>query len=139
MAALRSRCSLLSLVLLLGACSAPGTYVEPAAGQPAAIVHGSDVGVFSAGLGQSVAINLRAIDGESLPRSSWSGYPTTARVAPGSRELTLYAEVTVDGTARRGGKGTLRAELAGGKEYVLSVLNIIDGVATFAIAEKPPK
>jgi hypothetical protein len=137
MARSRSLRSLLPFVVLLGACSVPGTYVEPAADQTVAIVHGNRVGVFSGmGLGQTVAISICGIDGESLPFSGSSGYPTEARVAPGSHELKVYAQVTVDGTARRSGEGTLRAEFAGGKEYVLSVASIVDGVATFAIAEK---
>lgn len=77
----------LSALALLGACSAVGTYVEPTLEQPAAIVHGADLGVFSGfSLGQAVDIRILAIGGEALPKSSWSGYPAMACVSPGTHE-----------------------------------------------------
>jgi hypothetical protein len=126
------------LLACLPACSIPGTYVEPAAEQPAAIVHGNRLGVFSGiSLGMAVDIRILAIDGESLPKSGSTGYPEIARVAPGVRELELYATVQIDGSVRNTGTGKLKAEFVAGKEYVLQVADVRDRVAQFTVAEKP--
>jgi len=75
--------AMLIQLTFLGACSTTGTYREPSAEQAVATVLGVSRSVLSGlnPLGESPDVRIVAVDGDSLSKSGWSGYPDAVRVA----------------------------------------------------------
>src|SRR5262249_24488899 len=111
--------SMLIVLTFLAACSTTGTYREPAAEQATATILGVSRSVLSGlnPLGESPDIRILAVDGDSLSKSGWSGYPDTVRVVPGVHELSVRGSAVVDGMMGGTVEGTVRAEFAAGKTY----------------------
>ena len=133
--------AIVTLMPLLAACSTTGTYVAPDAIAAAAIVVGEHRSVFAGlnPLGQAADIRIEAVDGCSLSKSGWSGYPDTVRVGPGTHELTVRGSLMVDGQMSTTLVGTVRAEFAAGQTYRLRITATQDGRGTFVVEPVPAK
>ena len=133
--------AIVTVLAFLAACSTTGTYAEPAAEAAAAIVLGEHRSVFAGldPLGQAADIRIEAVDGASLSKSGWSGYPDTVRVAPGTHELTVQGSMMVDGQMGASAAGAVRAEFAAGQTYRLRLTAIQDGRGVFVVEPEPAK
>ena len=133
--------AIVALLPFLAACSTTGTYAEPVAGAAAAIVLGESRSMFAGlkPLGQAADIRIQAVDGATLSKSGWDGYPDTVRVAPGMHELAVRGSLMVDGQMGRSVAGTVQAEFAAGQTYRLRLTAIQDRRGMFVVEPMPAK
>ena len=136
----RRRGAWLSVFAALSACAAPGTYVPPLDGAPAAVLIGQSSPLWSnpSPFGVIGKTRFRRVDDDALARSAWSGYPSEVRLAPGQHYVEVEGEVRMDGRSLGHGREAFVADFEAGKVYCATVrLNQRIGAVVFDLEELP--
>ena len=108
---------------LLGACSIAGTYEPPLEGAPAAVLIGADSPLWSnpSPFGLVAKARFTRVDDDALPRSAWSGYPSSVRVPPGKHYVVVEGELRADGRSWAYGSESFYEEFEAGRTYYVTV------------------
>ncbi len=128
---------LLPLVVGLGACSTPGSYVPPTADEPSALVVGENPSIFAAldPLSSRGDTRIAAVDDEATTQSGWSGYPAEVTVHPGNHTLRIHGAVMVGGRIIASGEASVFGMFRKGRTYRVRSLLQPGGAINIGLSE----